>query len=148
MIRERIIRCHDRDAAIIGEAISVGLITRYASAVTRAISSQEVSARQKNRIVVNGYARRDRAGAVRAFDLPAAYIDRTVGVVINLDEFIVGAVGSPGAEFTDDYRRKVVGKNRSDARALHDNRATDICDIDEECFRWFDVRIAINCQIE
>src|SRR5947207_9296400 len=107
-----------------------------------------MSALRKYRVVINGHARRNCAGAVRAFYLPAGYINGTVAVVVDLDEFIIGAARSASAEFTDDCRRKVIVKNRCGARTFLDNRASDICDIDEERFSCFDVRIAVDCQIE
>ena len=124
------------------------MIAGYTSAVARAVGSQEVSARRKKRVVIDGHARRDRAHAVRAFDLPAAYFDQAVAAVINLDEFIVGPVGSARAEFTDDYRRNVVVGNCYGARTFLNSCAIDICHVNEECFVCFDVCIADNCQFE
>src|SRR5438876_6021714 len=107
-----------------------------------------MSAHRKSRAAIDSHPRSYGARSIRALYFPAAYIDRTVAVVVDRDEFIVGALRSPRAEFADDYRREVVVRNCYDASTFLNNCAIDICYVDEEYFVCFDIRIADNCQFE
>ena len=102
MINDGIVRQRDGNAAIVGNAAGVSLVTGDAAAVTPSVCGQEVSARGQRRARVNRNPRGYRSSVARSSQLPTTDIYWAVAVVVDFDELVARAGWPMGAELAND----------------------------------------------
>ena len=104
LIHDLIAGQRDGNAAVVGDATGVTLITGNVPAVPAgtAIGCKEVSARGNENACVDDEPGGYDSSIIRSANLPASDAHRQIAVVVEFDELIVRAVWPTSAKFADD----------------------------------------------